>query len=84
MEVIGRGDSTGTEEANRAISRLRAERVSRALAAGDARNVAFVSRGVGSSEPLRREATEEDREINRSVTLRVVIAPLPSAESFAR
>jgi OOP family OmpA-OmpF porin len=78
VEVIGRGDSTGTEEVNRTISRLRAQRVASALAVGDARGVLFVPRGVGSSEPLRREVTDEDREINRSVTLSIVIAPPPA------
>jgi OOP family OmpA-OmpF porin len=74
VTVTGRGDSTGTEDVNRAISRQRAERVTRALAPGFARAVTFVVRGVGSSEPLRREVTEKDRELNRSVTLSVAVA----------
>jgi outer membrane protein OmpA-like peptidoglycan-associated protein len=74
VTVTGRGDSTGTEDVNRSISRQRAERVARALALGNARSVTFVVRGVGSSEPLRREVTEEDRELNRSVTLSVAVA----------
>jgi outer membrane protein OmpA-like peptidoglycan-associated protein len=74
VTVIGRGDSTGTEDVNRAISRRRAERVARALALDNARAVTFVVRGVGSSEPLRREVTEEDRELNRSVTLALAVA----------
>jgi OOP family OmpA-OmpF porin len=74
VTVTGRGDSTGTEDVNRAISRRRAERVARALALDNARAVTFVVRGVGSSEPLRREVTEEDRELNRSVTLALAVA----------
>jgi OOP family OmpA-OmpF porin len=74
VTVTGRGDSTGTEDVNRAISRQRAERVTRAIAPGFARAVTFVVRGVGSSEPLRREVTEKDRELNRSVTLSVAVA----------
>lgn len=84
VEVVGRGDSTGTEEVNRTISRLRAQRVASALAAGDARGVLFVPRGAGSSEPLRRELTDEDREINRSVTLSIGIAPPPTREPSTR
>ena len=80
VEVVGRGDSTGTEEVNRTISRLRAQRVASLLAAGDTRGVLFVPRGAGSSEPLRREMTDEDREINRSVTLSIGITPAPARE----
>jgi outer membrane protein OmpA-like peptidoglycan-associated protein len=81
VTVIGRGDSSGTEEVNRAISRARAERVARVLAADNARAVTFVVRGVGSSEPLRREVSAEDRELNRSVTLSVAIAGGTRADS---
>ena len=73
VEVIGRGDSSGTPEANLAISRLRAERVARALSSTRESGVTFAARGVGSSEPLRPEIDEKDRELNRSVTLRVLV-----------
>ncbi|HLN93782.1 MAG TPA: OmpA family protein, partial [Thermoanaerobaculia bacterium] len=73
IEVIGRGDSSGTPEANLAISRLRAERIARALSSTRGSGVTFASRGVGSSEPLRPEIDEKDRELNRSVTLRVLV-----------
>jgi len=73
VEVIGRGDSSGTPEANLAISRLRAERVARALSSTQESGVTFAARGVGSSEPLRPEIDEKDRELNRSVTLRVLV-----------
>jgi OOP family OmpA-OmpF porin len=73
VEVIGRGDSSGTPEANLAISRLRAERVARAVSSTRESGVTFASRGVGSSEPLRPEIDEKDRELNRSVTLRVLV-----------
>jgi len=42
VEVVGRGDSTGTEEVNRTISRLRAQRVASLLAAGRLPSVATV------------------------------------------
>ena len=84
VEVTGRGDSTGTEEANRTISRLRAERVTRALASGGAAGLRFTIRGVGTSQPLRREVTEKDRELNRSVTVSVIFAEAPAAEALGR
>lgn len=83
VEVIGRGDSTGTPEANLAISRLRAERVARVLSSGD-RGVTFIARGVGSSDPLRPEVDEKDREVNRSATLRVVVGPAVHLELSSR
>jgi outer membrane protein OmpA-like peptidoglycan-associated protein len=75
VEVTGRGDSSGTAEANLAVSRLRAETVVRLLSTGDARAVTFVARGVGSSQPLRPERDERDREANRSTTFRVTFLP---------
>jgi OOP family OmpA-OmpF porin len=72
IEVIGRGDSTGAESTNVALSRARAERVARALP-GDDGGGRIAVRGVGSSQPLRPEVTERDREANRSATLRVVL-----------
>jgi OOP family OmpA-OmpF porin len=77
VEVIGRGDSSGTPEANLAVSRLRAERVARVLAPARSGPVAFAVRGVGSSQPLRPEIDERDRELNRSVTLSVVVEDGP-------
>ena len=73
VEVIGRGDSSGTPEANLTISRLRAERVARVLSSTRESGVTFAARGVGSSEPLRPEIDDKDRELNRSVTLRVLV-----------
>ena len=77
VEVIGRGDSSGTPEANIAVSRLRAERVARELSSTRNDAVTLTARGVGSSQPLRPEIDERDRELNRSVTLRVVLEGSP-------
>lgn len=77
VEVIGRGDSSGTPEANMAVSRLRAERVARELSSTRDDAVTLTARGVGSSQPLRPEIDERDRELNRSVTLRVVLEGSP-------
>ncbi|HSD71625.1 MAG TPA: OmpA family protein [Thermoanaerobaculia bacterium] len=77
VEVIGRGDSSGTPEANMAVSRLRAERVARELSSTRDGAVTLTARGVGSSQPLRPEIDERDRELNRSVTLRVVLEGSP-------
>jgi OOP family OmpA-OmpF porin len=71
LEVVGHTDLIGTEETNLQLSRERAEQVRANLAAklGDA--VQITATGVGSSEPVRAEQTEDDKRFNRSVTVRV-------------
>jgi len=73
VEVVGRGDSEGTGEINLALSRRRADRVLAALRAS-LPGVPLSATGVGSSEPLAEERTEEDRQLNRSVSFRPVLA----------
>ena len=75
LEVTGRGDSTGTPEANLAVSRVRADSVVRALSPAAPKGMTFEVRAVGSSQPLRPERNESDREMNRSVTLHVAFLP---------
>ncbi len=71
VEVVGRGDSEGSEEINLVLSRRRAERV---LALLHARlpSASLAATGVGSGRPLVEERTEEDRQMNRSVSFRAV------------
>lgn len=84
VEVVGRGDSEGTQDLNLALSRRRAERVLAALRSigVDRANLAAV--GVGASAPLREERTEEDREVNRSVSFRLVLTEAGGRGSGAR
>ena len=72
VEVVGRGDSLGTEGINRPLSRQRAERVLAALRAQGIGSANIATVGVGSEKPLREEKTEEDKQYNRSVSFRVV------------
>src|SRR4029079_16712700 len=72
IEVIGRGDSIGTEEANLGLSRRRAERIAEVLRAAGGGPVTLAADGVGSARPLRPEVTEEDRDWNRSVSFHLV------------
>jgi len=73
-EIVGRGDSEGTVETNLALSRRRAERVLAALRAQGLETRNLVAVGIGSTQPLRQERTEEDKQLNRSVSARVVAA----------
>jgi outer membrane protein OmpA-like peptidoglycan-associated protein len=76
VEIVGHSDSTGAEATNRPLSQSRADRVASLLAQGFDRK-RFRPKGVAASEPLRTEESEEARQYNRSVTLRIV--PLGTA-----
>jgi outer membrane protein OmpA-like peptidoglycan-associated protein len=73
VEVVGHADSLGTEEENLLLSRERAEVVRLRLAAllGEAAQVN--ANGAGTGAPVREERTEEDKEANRSVTVRITL-----------
>jgi OOP family OmpA-OmpF porin len=74
VEVRGHTDSTGTEARNSQLSHQRAYGVvRRLLGAGVAEDVLRM-RGLATTEPVREERTEADRQYNRSVTFRVVVA----------
>ena len=73
IEVVGRGDSEGSSDFNAALSRRRAERVLAALRAVAA-EAPLKPIGVGSAQPLVEERTEEDKQVNRSVSFRAVVA----------
>ncbi|MEO8349446.1 MAG: OmpA family protein, partial [Acidobacteriota bacterium] len=84
LEVVGRGDSVGTEDVNLGISRRRADRGAAALRPEEIAGLTVTALGLGSARPLRAEVTEKDRELNRSVSFRVVLADRPEKESQRR
>ena len=84
VEVIGRGDSVGTEDVNLGISRRRADGVVAALRPEEIGGLTLAVTGVGSTQPLRPEVTERDRELNRSVSFRVILADNREKESQRR
>jgi OOP family OmpA-OmpF porin len=75
IEITGHTDSTGVEGTNLSLSNQRAARVQAMLLRDGARPGSLRTRGVGTSMPLRDEASEEGRHLNRSVTFKVVSAP---------
>ena len=81
VEVTGRGDSEGTDDINRPLSRRRAERVVAALGAKGIGTANIVAVGVGSARPLREERTDEDKQYNRSVSFRVVLGDVRAGET---
>jgi OOP family OmpA-OmpF porin len=75
LELAGRTDPTGSDAANQALSRDRAEAVFAALAArGVPRSQTRVS-ALGTTRPLERDDPEERARINRSVSFAVSVAP---------
>jgi outer membrane protein OmpA-like peptidoglycan-associated protein len=79
IEIVGRGDSEGSEDLNVPLSRRRAERVL-ALLREKVPAAPLSSTGVGSGQPLAEERTEEDKQLNRSVSFRAVLADPGPAE----
>jgi OOP family OmpA-OmpF porin len=75
IQVIGHTDSTGAETSNLNLSQRRADRVAGALAQDGVSEKLLHARGVGITEPLRQENSEDNREFNRSTTFRVSTEP---------
>ena len=74
IEVIGHTDSSGNERTNLIISHKRAQHVLSLLVSEGLPANNFITRGQGSKEPLKEEKTEADKEANRRVTFRVILA----------
>jgi outer membrane protein OmpA-like peptidoglycan-associated protein len=77
VELVGRADSTGAEATNELLSQQRADNVMRALVGLGVSAQSLRAIGVGMSSPLRPETDEENRQFNRSVTLRISGTAIP-------
>jgi len=75
IEVIGHTDSSGIESANIPLSKQRADQILIELRRAGVQPKSLRARGVATSEPLRKEDTEEGRRFNRSVTFKVAFSP---------
>lgn len=75
VEVIGHTDMTGVEGTNLSLSKQRADHVSYTLIHAGIKPANLHVQGVGTSEPLANEETEEGRQRNRSVTFKVAFSP---------
>jgi outer membrane protein OmpA-like peptidoglycan-associated protein len=83
VELVGHSDTTGIEGTNLVLSQQRAEQIRRVLLKNGIKRDAVRSTGVGTTQPLRNEDSEEGRQLNRSVTFKVSFAPIgaPTATS---
>jgi outer membrane protein OmpA-like peptidoglycan-associated protein len=77
VELVGHADSTGAEATNELLSQQRADNVLRALVALGVPEQSLRATGVGMSSPLRPETDEQNRQFNRSVSMRIPGAPHP-------
>jgi OOP family OmpA-OmpF porin len=77
IEIIGHTDSSGNERTNLIVSHKRAQHVMSLLVAEGLQASNFITKGQGSKEPLREERTQADKEANRRVTFRVILADKP-------
>jgi outer membrane protein OmpA-like peptidoglycan-associated protein len=71
LEVLGHTDSTGAEALNLNLSQRRADRASWELGQLGVSERVLHARGVGTTNPVRAEDNEENRQFNRSATFRV-------------
>lgn len=73
ITVSGHADSEGDDAYNLRLSRTRAERIASIFAARGIAQDRLDIRGVGANEPIRPENTPEDRQFNRSVSIKVAL-----------
>jgi outer membrane protein OmpA-like peptidoglycan-associated protein len=83
VDVIGHSDTTGIEGTNLVLSQQRAEQIRRFLLKSGVKRDIVRSNGVGTTQPLRNEDSEEGRQLNRSVTFKVSFAPVGTATTAA-
>jgi OOP family OmpA-OmpF porin len=74
VEIVGHTDSDGSDVANEPLSLSRAQSLRQVVAAAPLTALEVSVKGVGSSAPMSRGATEQDMAQNRRVSFRVVLA----------
>ncbi len=74
IRIVGHTDSSGGERANLRLSEHRAEKIASILVSTGLDERFFTTVGVGYTQPLREEVTEEDGAINRRVSFEVALS----------
>jgi len=73
IEIVGHTDVSGSEDRNQLLAEQRSAAVLAALTQAGVPREQLEARGAGWSEPLRHADPELEKELNRSVTLHVLI-----------
>ena len=77
VAIIGHTDQLGSDDKNLRLSRDRADGVKAMLAQKLDERMQLTTMGRGTKEPVRVERTEEDKEANRSVTVKITLTDVP-------
>jgi OOP family OmpA-OmpF porin len=72
VEIVGHADADGPEASNDPLSAKRASRVRAAVESLGLGRLDVISTGVGSRQPVKPSATEDDKRMNRRVSMRVL------------
>jgi outer membrane protein OmpA-like peptidoglycan-associated protein len=73
LELIGRTDSTGSNETNRVLGQTRARRVQETLLAAGVPEAVLTATGIGTSDPIDSADPQTSAALNRSVSLAVMV-----------
>jgi outer membrane protein OmpA-like peptidoglycan-associated protein len=79
IDLVGHSDTTGIEGTNLVLSQQRAQQIHRLLLRSGVKRDGLRPSGVGTTQPLRDENTEQGRQLNRSVTFKISFAPIAAA-----
>jgi len=79
ISIVGHTDSSGVESSNQVLSNQRAAAIAVILVRDGVPKGVLVPRGVGTTQPLRAEQSDEAQHFNRSVTFHVNLSPVSSA-----
>jgi OOP family OmpA-OmpF porin len=71
LKVSGHADSEGTEDYNLRLSSERADRIRTFLVSQNVKTLSIEAEGLGTRAPLKLESSEEERQLNRSVSFKV-------------
>lgn len=71
--IEGHTDSVGSPDDNKALSLLRAQSVAAALVGGGMQSGGMMTAGLGETDPIESNDTEEGRNQNRRVT--IIVSP---------
>lgn len=77
LQIAGHSDTSGAEVLNENLSQKRADRVAWELIQLGIPEGSLHAKGVATSQPVRPEDSEENRQYNRSATFHVLIAGSP-------
>ncbi len=76
LRIVGRTDTTGSNEVNRPLSEQRAQEVARDLTRLGLAPARLATAGAGAGAPLPAEPGQEAARINRSVAFTVLLRPV--------